>query len=141
MTGSTYTSQEWTNVQANAVSPFAIGVTATATAGTSTVKNYVLTDDVFIRGVEFLTDTNVQFGDTVSIQVIDTNGITGLPAGTVLNTPISNWNLETVQRKVSYDSVTPQKGLATFTVSITYTSTGLFSVNFAANFLFLKILF
>lgn len=133
MTGSTYVPQLWAEVPAIYVQPMAIGVTGNGSAGTVITKEYVLTDDVLIRGVECMVD-NPSFGDTVTIQVT-------LGDDTLLSCPVNAWNISTIQKMISYQSLTPQKGLATFKVKVIYNSVGLSgTVNFGINFLFLKLL-
>ena len=138
MVKSTYFSDTWGLMQAGSVLPNAIGITGLASARTSTSIDYTLKDDVFFRGIEFIA-RNQSFGDTLSLEVIDTNGITGVPPGTTILTPVSNWNLVTdFQRVLQYMSVTPQKALATMTLRLTYNSTGNSDVNVAINYIFLK---
>lgn len=141
MSGSTYAPQTWTDVQALWVKPTAEGISDSCVIGSSKVTDYVLTDDILIRGIEFYA-TGLSFGDTITIDVIDTNGITGLPPGTILNTPVKNWRLNAQDKMLKYESVAPLKGLATFTVRFTYNSVGfgLGSVNYAINLATMKVL-
>lgn len=139
MTGSTYTCSRWLDLQSQYIKPNAIGITGTATAGQTTIKDYALTDDVFIRGIEVLTDGSA-FGDSITIQVLDSNNLMGYGAGAVVSTPVSNWNISPTKSFLSYEAIVPQKGLATFTVRVNYTSVGETDVAFGINFLFLKIL-
>lgn len=139
MTGSTYTCSRWADLQSQYVKPNALGIVGTATAGQITTKDYTLTDDIFIRGIEVLVNGSA-FGDSITIQVLDTNNLMGYGAGAVVSTPVTAWNVSNTLNIFEYESIVPQKGLATFTVRIIYTSVGLTEVSFGINFLFLKIL-
>ena len=140
MIGSKFTANRWEDVLSDTVMPNSVGLTGSCTAGSSSTVSYVLTDDMFFRGLDFVVDAP-SFGDTITMEIIDTNGITGVPPGTVLATPISNWNISPAQKFLSYEGVVPKKGLATFTINVIYTSAAsIGTVNFGINFILLKLL-
>lgn len=140
MQGSTYTCSRWSDLQSQYVATMAMGIQDVCPVGQIKTTDFILTDDVFIGGVEFIAQNNVG-GDNLTIRVIDTNGVTGYPPGTVLSTPVSNWNISEIQKMVSYEAIIPQKARAGFTIRIVYTSTGTINdVNFGINFSLLKIL-
>jgi hypothetical protein len=141
MINSTYNADRWDMVASYAIAPLAIGLTASCAAGTSTNLDYVLTSDAFFRGIQFLV-SGATFGDTISLKIIDTLGVTGAPPGTVLLTPVSNWNIVSDQQNsITYESVVPKKIPGTFTIRIVYNSTGLLTpVSLAVNYELLNIL-
>ena len=115
------------------------GVKATVTAGQVVNIDYTLTDDCLITGAWFVTDSNAAFGDSASFQVVDTTGITGYPAGTVLNQFVTNWYMypnSSEQFEVPY----PAKLMAGLTVRLVYTSTGTNNVFVAINFALHKVM-
>lgn len=139
-TGTIYNRDVWSDIQANMVQPYAIGIKGSADPNCTTAFDFTLADDVFLRAIETVI-TGAHMGDTISISVIDVNGVTGYPPGTVVATPVQNWNVPDGSTSVGYTSVTPRKALATMKVRVSYTNTSLLgSVNVGVNFNFLKIL-
>jgi len=141
MINSTYVPGKWSEIDSGKVAPFVFGITQTVPASQTTNINYILTDDVIIRGIEFLAKGS-NFGDTISLKIIDTNGVTGVSPGTIIAVIVSNYILSSdLQKFLSYESVVPKKILATMTIQISYTSTGILTpINTAINFLLLKTL-
>lgn len=142
MIGSTYNPGSWKDIYASSVAFASVGIAQPCQPHTSTNIDLVLTDDIFIRGIEFLA-SGALFGDTVSLQVIDTAGVTGAPPGTVIATVVSAFNVATDQQKfLAYEAVAPKKALATMTIRAIYTSNSLLvPVNVAINYILLKPLF
>jgi len=114
------------------------GVTASITAGTSQNIDLTLTDDHLITGAWMIVD-GATLGDTVNLQVVDTTGFTGYPAGTVLNQFITNFYLPTSASE-QFNITYPAKIIAGLTLRVVYTSTGATNPFFAANFYLHKIL-
>lgn len=114
------------------------GTSGTLTATRTSTLDYTLTDDCLITGVELIIN-NGNYGDTLSLQVVDTTGFTGYPAGTVLDQFASNWNV-TPTSDSQFDIVYPAKLITGLSLRISYTSTGLINVFVAANYKLHKIL-
>lgn len=139
VTNSTYTCTRWIDIQSQYISPLASGVTGQCLEGEPATVDTVLSDDIFIRGIEVMCDA-VRLGTVTTIQIIDTNGITGVPPGTVVATPVNKWNIPEISKMLSYEAVVPFKAPATFTIRITVIPPSEEPLNFAINYLFLKIL-
>ena len=106
------------------------GVTSTINAGTTTNIDYLLADDCLITGLELIVN-NGNYGDFANIQVIDTTGFTGYPAGTVLEQIGTNWYLSP-STDTQFDIAYPAKIIAGLTLRIIYTSTLLVGTTFVA---------
>lgn len=91
-----------------------------ATVGGTTNFDYVLTDDCMYTGSWFLLNGGTN-GDTAQLQVIDTNGITGAPPGTVLLQGV-DWGMPSFTINEQFDFVYPAKILATMTIRLVYNS-------------------
>lgn len=96
------------------------GVQGSATAGSTTNFDVVLTDDCLYTGVWIAVSGSAN-GDAAKLQVIDTNGITGFPPGTVLLQAV-NWGIPGFNFSEQFDYNYPAKVLATMTIRIIYTS-------------------
>jgi predicted ThiF/HesA family dinucleotide-utilizing enzyme len=141
MVGSTYTPQTWESVLASMVSPNVIGVQASIPNGTTQNVDTNIADDSLFRGVKLIA-MNTTFGDTVSVKIVDVDGVYS-PAGTVLSSPVLNFNISTDQQlQADYESVAPFKILGGLYVRITYVSTGglLSSVKIGADLFLIKVL-
>ena len=140
MIGSKYAADRWIDIQQDKVAPASMGASASCAAGSSTNVDVVLTDDMFVVGLEFIA-VGALVGDTVTLQVIDTNGVVS-PPGTVIMTPVSNWNVSSDQQMfLKYQAITPKKVLGTMTIRAIYTSTSFLSpVILKINYIFLKVL-
>lgn len=135
-----YNRDTWAEIQASFVQPYSLGVKGTADANSTTCFDLTLTDDVFIRALEVVV-SGASSGDTITISVIDINGVTGYPPGTTVLTPVSNWNIQAGNSAMGYTGVTPKKALATMKIRVAYTNTSLnTSVNVGVNFNLLKVL-
>lgn len=140
MIGSTYQPQTWTDLEASKVAPNTIGATGTATLGISTNIDVLISDDSFIRKIEFFCKNHV-FGDKVSITIIDIDNVYGYGAGFVMATPVTNWNItEDSQKQASYDAAIPKKIPGGTYLRLTYASVGLVDVSTALNLILLKAL-
>ena len=69
------------------------GVTGTATKNTSTNIDYKILETSKISGVRVLLKDH-QFGDSMSMQVVDVDNILGYGAGFVVETYGHNWNID-----------------------------------------------
>lgn len=142
MTGSTYNCDTWAEVQQSATTPMSLGSAGPAASNTDTNFDLQVADDMFLRTLELITQ-NATMGDRVTVQVIDTNGVTGAPPGTVVAQPVLNWNVIPGTNDINYESVTPRKILGTMTIRAIYHNSSLIlnTVNIGINYNFLKILF
>lgn len=140
MTGSTYAPQTWEDVQASKVQPDVIGIKGTANANSTTNIDTQVADDVLIRGIQPIIN-GMNFGDTITISIIDKDGIY-FPANTVVSTPVQNYNVETSsQDQKEYKSAAPFKMLGGLYLRIAYTNTNaLVAATVEVNFEFLKVL-
>jgi hypothetical protein len=115
------------------------GVKGTLTPNTTTTLDYLLTDDCLMTGLEVIVH-NGNFGDTANLQAVDTTGITGYPAGTVLQQFATNWNIAS-DADIQIDMAYPAKIIAGLTLRVVYTSTSLLTPPFVAiNYKLHKIL-
>lgn len=104
------------------------GVQGSAAANTTTNIDYTLTDDNLLQGVQLYAKTAV-FGDTVTLQVLDTaNGtFTGTP-NALLNQFATNWGLrDDAQIQLDKTLEYPAKILTGMVVRCVYRSTGTLS--------------
>ena len=141
MLGSKYAPQTWDAVQASLVAPSVIGVQGSVPDGTTASIDTLIADDSLFRGVKLIA-MNTTFGDTVSVMVVDKNGVYA-PAGTILSAPVLNFNISSDQQlQADYESVAPFKLLGGLYIRITYTSTGglLSSVQLGADLFLVKVL-
>lgn len=116
-----------------------VGLVANIGAGTVTNIDYTVPFDVLITGANLIVK-NVKFGDSVSFQVVDANGILA-PAGTVLNQFVSNWCLvEDSQKQFEFQSNYPAKIYQNLVLRIVYTSVGIIDPELAINFILHKVL-
>ena len=136
---SQYAPGSWSTLCAQQVQPNTIGIQATITAGQQQNVDTKIANDSLIRGIELLANGQA-FGDTVTVQVVDVDG-TYFPPGTVLSTPVSNFNMISDQQKqASYEAVAPFKMIGGLYVRMVYNSTGEANVQLAANLIFLTLL-
>lgn len=124
----------------NTVNFKGIGVSGTAAPLVTTDIDYQIPYDVcFTSGNLILGGQN--FGDTVTLQVVDVDGILA-PRGTVLGESLKDWNVVSdSQYQHGAETTYPVKLLQGLYVRIKYTNIGLMSVSVRANFKFHKILF
>lgn len=108
------------------------GVNSTITAGTTSNIDYLLVDDCLLTGLELIVN-NGNYGDTVSLQIIDTTGLFTGHAGYVLEQAASNWNVSPTS-DTQFDLVYPAKILTGMTIRVAYTSTGSTNPFIAVNY-------
>lgn len=141
MVNSTYAPQTWNDVMAAMVAPSVIGVQGSIPSNTTQNIDTLISDDSLFRGVKLIA-MNTNFGDTVSVKVVDVNGVYS-PAGTVLSSPVLNFNISSDQQlQADYESVAPFKILGGLYIRITYSSTGglLSSTKIGADLFMVKVL-
>lgn len=141
MTGSTYAPQTWNDVMVSMVSPYVIGIQGSIPVNTTQNIDTKIANDSLFRGVKLIA-MNTTFGDTVSIKIVDVDGVYA-PAGTVLSSPVLSFNISTDQQlQADYESVAPFKLLGGLYIRITYVSTGglLSSVKIGADFFMVTVL-
>jgi hypothetical protein len=115
------------------------GVSSSAAPGTTTSIDHILTDDMLLTGAQVLANMPV-FGDSMTFQVMDKTGVF-YPAGTVLNTFISNWQCTSdFQEQIDANINYPAKIPAGLCLRLIYTSTGTASVAVSINYDLHKIL-
>lgn len=114
------------------------GVSATATAGTTTNIDLTMTDDCLLTGAWLVTH-NGAYGDNINFQIVDGAGaFTGIP-GTVILQAITNWSTPPTT-DVQVDMVYPAKIYTGLTLRIVYTSTGESDAFVAINYKLHKVL-
>lgn len=141
MVNSTYSPQTWDTVMAAMVMPTVIGVKGSIPSNTTQNVDTLIADDSLFRGVKLIA-MNTTFGDTVSVKLVDVDGVYS-PAGTVLSSPVLNFNISTDQQlQADYESVAPFKILGGLYIRITYISTGglLSTVKIGADLFLVKVL-
>jgi len=142
MTGSNYAPPTWPSVLASAVQPNVMGIQATVPVNTTKSIDTLIADDSLINGIQLLVNGST-FGDTVTVEIVDKNGVY-FPANTVVATPVTNFNIITSdQLQADYHSIAPFKLLGGLYIRIIYTSTGglLANVDVNANFILAKVLY
>lgn len=142
MTGSTYSPQTWQDVLVSAVAPHVVGIQGTIPNNTTANIDTQITDDALFRGLKLIA-TNTTFGDTVTVAVVDKNGVY-FTAGTILSYPVMNFNISSDQQlQADYESIAPFKILGGLFIRITYISTGglLSSVKIGADIMLANVLY
>lgn len=103
------------------------GLSQVITAGSIMTIDLKLTDDHFITG-GVLRTLESAFGDTVTFQVIDIDGILA-PQGTVLGQYTTNWYMRSdSQEQINENTPYPAKIYAGLYLRVIYTSIGLVDV-------------
>ncbi len=141
MLNSTYTPLTWHDVLATYVKPNVVGIQGSIPNGTTVSIDTKVTDDSLFRGIKLIA-MNTTFGDTISVRVVDVDGVYS-PPGTVLSSPVLNFNISTDQQlQADYESVAPFKILGGLYLRITYVSTGglLSSVKIGADLFLVTVL-
>lgn len=99
------------------------GISTTVPNGTTHNFDYQLTENRFINGIHLILKNHV-FGDTVSFQVVDKDGIMA-PAGTVLDEFGKDWNVSDETQSQGEVSVSyPALIITGLYIRIVYKSTG-----------------
>lgn len=140
MIGSTCAPNRWQEVEVSKVQSATMGATGTATANTTTNIDVLISDDCLISSIELIA-SNATFGDTVTVKIIDKDGVYA-PPNTVLATPVTNFNIiGDTQLQARYDAIAPFKILGGVYFRFAYTSTSLLTnVSVAANLILAKLL-
>jgi hypothetical protein len=98
------------------------GVNTTIPKGTSVNLDYTLTDDCLLTGVWLIIGRG-NYGDSLTVQVLDPNNIYGYGAGAILNTFVTNWYMPP-SSATQIDIPYPAKIITGLTLRVIYTSTG-----------------
>jgi hypothetical protein len=123
------------------VAPSVIGIQGSIPSNTTQNIDTRIADDSLFRGIKLIA-MNTTFGDTVSVKVVDVDGIY-TPAGTILGSPVLNFNISSDQQlQADYESVAPFKLLGGLYIRITYVSTGglLSATKLGADLFLVKVL-
>lgn len=155
MVNSTYTPKRFEDLNSDAVMLNGQCAAGTATAGAATNIDLQLTDDHIITGMTVIANGS-NFGDTVTMQVIDNAGIvsamygvnwTAMQPTLYPNYPIlrqfaTNIMLPSdIQTKINKEAMYPAKVLANLYLRLIYSSTGTTNVSVAVNYELHKVLF
>lgn len=110
------------------------GVSQTLTAGASAQNiDYCLTSDEYLTGGKALV-LNPNFGDNVSLQVVDKNNVLGFGAGAVLNQFITSWFIQSdKQDQFNLDLAYPARMQTGLCIRVIYNSTGVIAPKLAVN--------
>ena len=140
MTGSTFSPTTWRDVDSTKAQPATVGFQGSCEAGRTESIDFLISDDNIVRAIEFLAQ-DVTFGDKVDVVIVDKDGRYA-PPGTVLATPIKEFNCVADQQKqANYEAVVPTKILGGLYFRVTYYSTGLLlPVQFGINLILMKVL-
>jgi hypothetical protein len=139
MTGSTFNPVRISDFDKTKLTFDAQGAMMTVSAGQTTNVDLTLTDDCLITGAWLVSDSNTAFGDYACLQVVDTTGITGYPAGTVLSQFVTNWYV-IPNMDEQFDVPYPAKIIAGLTLRLVYISTGTNNAFIAVNYKLHKVL-
>lgn len=135
----TYTPKNINDFVSSALNFYGVGLTATPTIQTTTNIDYVVPFDILITGAVLMVK-NVTFGDNITFQVVDVNGILA-PANTVLNQFVTNWYLvEDSEKQFEFQVNYPAKIYEGLILRVIYTSTGETPPELAVNYILHKIL-
>lgn len=113
-------------------------------AGETASFDVTLADDHLLMGLQILAK-NSNFGDTLTLQVIDIAGTLPNGASFPPNTVLAQFGTtigvcDDKQEKLNERSVYPAKLLAGLSIRLVYTSTGTTDVNVIANYILHKVL-
>ena len=148
MINSTYAPKRYEDLNSDSCTVDNQTIQDVADAGTSTNIDLKLTDDHLITGIQLIVE-NANFGDTVTMQVVDNDGVLPTVYGPywtaeqpvlypnypVLRQFATNWGLSSdVQVKFDEGQLYPAKIIAGLYIRIIYTSTGTSNVNVIANY-------
>jgi hypothetical protein len=118
----------------NKMNKDARGVIGTATAGTSTNLDFILTDDILMAGGHAFLAKGAAWGDKVDFQAVH-------PIAGVVNQFITGWylNPDSTQQPLPPSNY-PAKIPAGLTLRVVYHSVGATDVEIAVNYNFEKVL-
>lgn len=116
-----------------------VGLLATPTAQSITNVDYTAPFDILITGAVLMVK-NATFGDSITFQVVDVNGIL-TPPDTVLNQFVTNWYLvEDSQKQFEFQVNYPAKIYGNLVLRLIYNSVGEVSPSLAVNYITHKVL-
>jgi hypothetical protein len=110
-----------------------VGISFTATAGTTTSYDYKLTEARLISGTRLLI-RNQAWADTIRFQVVDVDNVLGYGAGVVLDEFATNWCV-TTEKEDQGPTILPYSAevLANLYIRFIYNSTGAQNVDVKCN--------
>lgn len=109
-----------------------IGISFTASAGTSTTYDYKFTAARLVDGIQFLCKDQF-FGDNVSISVVDVDNTLGYGAGVTLDNFAVGWYISENQDQGQIRLPYSAEILSGLYLRIVYVSTGVANVSIRAN--------
>lgn len=118
----------------------------TATAGTTTDADFLFTYQAAVHGGYFWCDSNAVVGDTVKVQIVDTENTLGLAAvdafglGVGVIDQFMHWAVVPGQLLVAKSNDISDFPAANLTIRMKYTSTGGSNVQCVVNYSSYKIL-
>jgi hypothetical protein len=116
------------------------GVLFTATAGTSTSNDLLVSNDSLIDGA-ILIVIGASLGDTLTAQVVDVDNMLGYGAGTVLGQYLTSWYMNPNESfQLEFTSPYPAKLFGGLYLRMTYTSVGSSDVSVIINYKLHKVL-
>jgi hypothetical protein len=151
MINSTYAPKRFDDLNADCCMVNNMGVSITVTAGSTGTLDLLLSDDHLITGLELMA-MNSNFGDLVTLQVVDTNNMllnaygsayvtANYPQYPVLRQFATNCVVNSdTQVKLIKEKTYPAKVNAGLTIRCLYTSKGSSDVNLAINYELHKLL-
>lgn len=138
-TNTTYNPPNVNSFVKSALNFNAQGILATVIAGSVQNIDYQVSGDQLITGAYVLVQ-NGSFGDHVSFQVVDTQGLYA-PPGTMLNQFVSNWYIQSdSELQADFEINYPAKILSGLTLRLIYTSVGSNNPSVAINYLLHEVL-
>jgi hypothetical protein len=116
------------------------GILFTATAGTTTTSDLLVSDDSLIDGAKLIV-IGATIGDKGTLQVIDKDNVLGYGANTVLGQYVTDWYMNpNDSNQLDSKSAYPAKIFGGLYLRMIYTSVGPSDVNIILNYKLHKIL-
>lgn len=116
------------------------GQNITATAGETTIHDFLLLHDYLVVGAVF-SAIDTTFGDTVDFQIIDKDNALGYGNNIVLDQYVTNWAIDPgASRQIDYNNPYPGKVPAGVYLRLIYNSVGEVNPKISINYLVHKIL-
>ena len=150
MINSTYIPKRYDDLNADSCMVDDQGIQGSIPAGTTANIDLKITDDHLITGVQ-MSANNANFGDSVSLQVVDKDEMLEAIYGSAItaeypNYPIlrqfaTNWRINSdTQVKLDKDKLYPAKIIDGLYLRVVYTSTGSTDVDIITNYELHKVL-